>query len=264
MTTSGWLRCDASSDCADDRQGVRSDGDHVSRTTAGLTTHGLPATPVISCWTGVGPATHLVQCGSPGWLSELATSESEAALIAQGQETLTLIQAAKLSDSRPVISACWSRRDGCRTQAARVHLKSVSSAHRRRRRHLDILGNGDDFTPTPRRQLVRALREARTPGAPLGHRHRRGDKARHPWCTMVYVSCAERRQVTRDCRCSQVRQGAISHDFTRPDHADRALWGSGGRGFKSRRPDDVNMKPGNALRFPGFFAFRTYIPPAIT
>ena len=53
----------------------------------------------------------------------------------------------------------------------------------------------------------------------------------------MYVLRHQTRQSLRDFRRSQVRERAVLHDFARVDHAVQPQWGSGGRGFKSRRPD---------------------------
>src|SRR5437867_7259898 len=74
------------------------------------------------------------------------------------------------------------------------------------------------------------------------HASRRQQPA--PWCVLVYDLRVKRRQITSDFPCSKVRQRTILHDFVRLNHAVQPQWGSGGRGFKSCRPDltDVTLR----------------------
>ena len=60
------------------------------------------------------------------------------------------------------------------------------------------------------------------------------------WCKLVYVSRPNRREYPGEYVDSQVRQAAKPHNFSRLDRSIAPQWGSGGRGFKSRRPDVTN------------------------
>ena len=72
--------------------------------------------------------------------------------------------------------------------------------------------------------------------------HHAGSRASE-WCMSVYDLRHQRRQRTREIPRDKVRQRAISLDFARLRHAVQPQWGSGGRGFKSRRPDSRRATP---------------------
>src|SRR5204862_7595813 len=96
------------------------------------------------------------------------------------------------------------------------------------RRHVRALSKPHDFPrePNDNEKLIPVSRPS-SRSSELGPR----------WGMLGYELRLETRQITNDFPRTQVRQRAVLHDFACLGHAVHPQWGSGGRGFKSRRPD---------------------------